>query len=234
MNPGTRTIARILRGGLMLALTLALMNPEAYADWFSRNEKVRGSGDVEIEMRDHESFSQVVTSTFIDIDITVGEEFSVKVEADDNLIEYIETEVRRKTLYVDTRDGYSLSSRNNVRVIVTMPKLTTVDISGSSDMLITGVSGEELEIGITGSGDITLEGEIDYVDISITGSGDIDARDLKCDEAYITISGSGDIDITVESYLDVRVSGSGDVAYWGSPKVSRSISGSGDIRHRRG
>lgn len=234
MNPGTRIISRMLRGALMLVLTLVLMNPEAYADWFSRNERVRGSGDLETEMRDLQGFTGIVTTSFVDVDITVGSEFSVKVEADDNLLEYIETKVRRKTLYIDTRDGYSLSSHENIRVIVMLPALEVVEISGSSDMTITGVNGEELEIGITGSGDITIEGKVEDIDISVTGSGDIDARDLHCDEAYIRISGSGDIDIAVESYLDVRVSGSGDVKYWGSPKISKSISGSGDIRRHRG
>lgn len=229
MNISMDKLKRFLSGAFMLVLMLALMNPSAYADWFSRNERVRGSGDMETEMRDLEGFNEIITRTYLDIDVTVGREFSVKIEADDNLLEYIETDVRRHTLHIDVRDGYSIKSRKHIKVVISMPELEAVDISGSSDMVISGVRGEQLDIGISGSGDITLEGEIKDIDISINGSGDIDARDLQCDEAYIRISGSGDIDIAVKSYLDVRVAGSGDVNYWGSPKISKRISGSGDI-----
>ncbi len=220
--------------GLLSVLLLATAQP-ANADWWNwgKGKRVKGSGKVATETRDLSDFSAIHTSGSTDIEITIGETFSVEIEADDNLLELLETEVRHGTLFVSFADGYSINTRYGSRLKITMPELNEIDIRGSSDIIASGLSGEELIVSIAGSGDVKLSGEVESVEVDIRGSGDVDAKKLVAREAHVSIKGSGDVRIAVDDYIDARISGSGDITYYGDPRVKKRIRGSGDISHRR-
>lgn len=192
----------------------------------------RGSGEIATEVREVESFDRIKIDGSTDVFVTIGEEQSVSVTTDDNLLDNIETRVRgRHTLLISSHGNYR--SRRGVRVDITVPELTSVRISGSGDADIVGLKGGAFEIDISGSGDVTVEGEVDEIEINIEGSGDVDARDLKAKDAYVRIAGSGDVDVFASESFDGNVHGSGDIAFYGRPEhVSRHVSGSGDISRR--
>ncbi|MCP4685747.1 MAG: DUF2807 domain-containing protein [bacterium] len=220
---------------LMTLLGVALMTgqPALAGDIFGLfGGGERGSGDIETEIREVDSFDRIKIDGSTDVFVTVGEKQSVSVTTDDNLLDHIKTRVRsRRTLLITSRGNYR--SRRGVRVDITVPELTSIRISGSGDADIDGLTGEVFEIDISGSGDVTIEGEINEVEINIEGSGDVDARDLRAKQAYVRIAGSGDVDVYAEESFDGHVYGSGDIDFWGKPEdVSRHVSGSGDISRR--
>ncbi len=219
----------------LLSVLLLSMAGTANADFWNwgKGKRIKGSGTLATESRDLKDFNGIHTSGSTDIDITIGESFSVEVEADDNLLELLETEVRHGTLYVSFAEGYSINSRHNSRLTITMPSLEELDIRGSSDVRAEGLDGEELILSIAGSGDVTLVGEMKIFEVDIRGSGDVDARKLLTKEAHVSIKGSGDVDVAVEDYINARISGSGDITYYGDPRVKKRVHGSGDINHRR-
>ncbi len=192
----------------------------------------RGSGDIETEDRELDSFDRIKIDGSADVYVTIGDEQTVSVTTDDNLLDNIETRVRgRHTLLITSRGNYR--SRRGVRVDITVPELTSIRISGSGDAEIEGLSGDTFEIDISGSGDVMVEGEVDEVEVNIEGSGDVDARDLRAKNAYVQIAGSGDVDVFAAESFDGNVYGSGDIDFWGHPEhVSRHVAGSGDISRR--
>ncbi len=219
----------------LIAFSFAMVADSALADKWSRwgrGERIRGSGKMATEMRDVKDFTVISVKNSTDIDITIGDKFSVELEAEDNLLEIIETEVVRGELRITTAEGYNVRSRKGSRLTITMPNLEGIEISGSSDLRAQGVDSDELTIDITGSGDIELTGKAKEVEIEIRGSGDIDARDFHAVTVEIDIRGSGDVDISVEEHLWVNISGSGDITYYGDPKVKKKVRGSGDISQR--
>lgn len=226
------------RSSLVIALaafSFAMVSGSVLADkWnrWGRGERIRGSGKMATEMRDVSGFTAIRVNNSTDIDITIGEKFSVELEAEDNLLEIIETEVVRGELRITTADGYNVWSRRGSRLTITMPSLDGIKISGSSDLRAQGISGDEFTIEINGSGDIELSGKAEEVEIEIRGSGDIDARDFHATNVEIDIRGSGDVKISVEEQLWVNISGSGDITYYGNPKVKKRIRGSGDLSQR--
>ena len=101
-------------------------------------------------------------------------------------------------------------------------------ITGSGDLDM-ALEADDIEVDISGSGKVVLEGTGDELEIDITGSGDVRAFDLAVQEADVNISGSGDAEVRVANRLDVRISGSGDVFYKGQPEINDIITGSGDL-----
>lgn len=191
----------------------------------------RGSGVKASQARQVDSFSRIDLRGSSDVEIRQGEETAVLVEADDNLLDLIATDVRGGALVISSRRPYS--SRLGVRVHVTTPELSAVSIAGSGDITIDGLTSPALQITVQGSGDVAATGEVDRLQVRIMGSGDVELFDLVAREAKISIAGSGDAELQVTEALDAVVQGSGDIVYRGHPqKVKRRVHGSGDIVSR--
>ena len=100
---------KILKNSIVAVVSLVLLAAGSVsADWFGFGSRgIKGSGDAVTEERDVGSFKRIESSGSADIFVTIGDELSVKVTLDDNLIDLIETKVRGKTLKIDSRENYS-------------------------------------------------------------------------------------------------------------------------------
>lgn len=214
---------------------------------------IDGSGNMKRETREVSDFSGINVSGSMDVYLTQGSTQSLVVEADDNLLDLIKTDVKGKELYIGSKKCFN--SRKDLKVFITIPTLTSLTISGSSDAkgsdvfkcgdLSLRVSGsgsitlnleaKDIEMSISGSGEISLKGTAEDMNIRISGSGDLNARDLESKDVTAIVSGSGDCQVTPKGDLNAIISGSGDVTYYGKPgSVDSSISGSGSVRHKSG
>jgi len=224
-----------IQSSLGLGIALGLLLPTlAMADLFDRDRTEKGSGNVVSEVRELPSFDQIELDGSCDLIITVGDEVRVVVSGDDNLIERVRTEVEgRGTLRIDTRGSYS--TRRGLRVEISMPHLTRLDITGSGDADIKGLREENLELNITGSGDVSIVGTAARIEIDVRGSGDITATEVEAEEVRIRSHGSGDIDLEGHAdLLDVVVRGSGEInaRRLATRESTAEIYGSGDVSVR--
>jgi hypothetical protein len=217
---------------------------------FVTGERIRGNGNVRTETRSPGSFKSVSSHGSFDVFVSSGQQ-AVKIEAEENLLPYIETYVEGYTLHVGTKDNYWLRPGRKVKIFVSSPDYESIRSYGSGDIIgeskITNSS--KLELGVNGSanikmdidapeintetngsGDIFLKGETKSFEGEIHGSGNIKALDLRSGDATIKIYGSGDADVFVDGKLDVHVAGSGDVNYKGNAQISSSIAGSGRVK----
>jgi len=196
-------------------------------------------------------FTGVALAGIGELTIEVGERESLRIEAEDNLIQYFETEVRNGTLEIGIRDGVNLNSTRPVRFYLTVEELDTVVLSGSGNIEAPDLEAQRFSVTISGSGDVEMGdlsadilnvtisgsgnldiagGRVEEQDITISGSGEYQAGDLSSESVQITISGSGNATVWATESLDVRISGSGSVNYYGNPRTTFSGSGSGKLR----
>ncbi len=217
---------------------------------FVGGKRVRGNGNVRTEDRTPGSFTGVASHGSFNVFVSTGPQ-SVRIEGDENLLQYIETYVEGNTLNIETKDGYWLKPRRDINVYITNPNFSSIQSYGSGDIIgrspisdsvkmdvgVTGSANIDLEInspvvvaGITGSGDIKLRGETKAFKSEIHGSGNVRAMDLKSEEAEVNIAGSGDAEVYASVKLKIDVAGSGDIRYRGNAQVSSNIAGSGGVR----
>ena len=97
-------------------------------------------------------------------------------------------------------------------------------------MTLDGLDARRVEVRIEGSGDVTLSGRADQLDVRVAGSGNAHTFDLDVGAVTAEIAGSGNVETSVTDRLDARIAGSGDVVYRGDPRVSSQVLGSGDVR----
>lgn len=190
---------------------------------------IQGSGVEATQAREVPAFTKVHLSGSGDLRAAVGApQQPLRVTCDDNLLQYVTTEVRGDTLHIGMQPG-SYSFRRDLVVELSAPMLEAVSISGSGSAEVDGLSGEVFAATISGSGDVTARGSVERLSVSVSGSGSMALAGLRARTAQVQVSGSGDVRVDVSEELAVQVSGSGDVRYSGNPRLLSNISGSGSV-----
>jgi hypothetical protein len=210
-----------------------------------------GSGTIVSEERSVNDFDSVFVRGEGTVYLSQGEEVSVVVETDDNLINRVYTEVRGRTLelrYASGPLGTHLRPTEGYNYHITVVELENVKIEGSAEVFADGVVAEQLEleltgsgqidmddlsadevwVDITGSGEITLSGEAETQKISLLGSGTFDGHDFEGKYVEVSSKGSGKVMVWATVDLDVSLSEEGELRYYGDvvPDVSN---GSGEV-----
>ena len=154
---------------------------------------------------------------------TQADSVSLRVEAPEDLLELVETEVHDGVLTVQLRDG--------AQDIIRLKRL----ISGD-DVSIFVTSPDLIDVQLVGSGDFKCDSHLDTdnLNVELRGSGDMDFRDIICDQLKVTLVGSGDMDIkhVVAIRSDMELVGSGDleISQQDVAETHIMLKGSGDIK----
>src|SRR6516225_2143668 len=145
---------------------------------FVTGKRVHGNGVVKSEERSVSTFKNVDVSGAINVYVSQGEVKPVKIEGDENLLQYIEVEQEGDKLFVREKHGYNLKPSAEMRVYVTAPVYNTIEVSGACDIIgITKISNpENLELTASGAGDIKMEVDAPKLRAEISGSGSIDLK----------------------------------------------------------
>lgn len=193
--------------------------------------KVKGSGNIQIQKRDVSGFSNVKAGGAIIIDVAAQRDFGVEVEADDNLLEFIKTEVKGETLKIYTEE--SISTRNPIRVRIAMPQIESFDVSGASTGTLTNVKNESLWIDASGASKIKIDGEARELIVDLSGASRLDAENLKAENVTVEASGASSAAVVALNDLNAAASGASNIRYAGEPKsVTKSSSGASSVRQK--
>ena len=233
-----RLIARLIPslGALILALILTAPSADA-GNWFTRghhDDRIVGSGHYESRSFDLDDFDSIRIDGVFVIEVTAGEDYSVELEAEDNLLDLIIVEVRRGELVLDIDDEFDIETDDEIRLTISMPALVEIDGNGVYELRATGLDNEMTEIYVEGVGNIELEGRTKDLRVQCEGVGNVDLRDLVAQNADVRVEGVGDAYVNVEQELRARVSGLGEIRYAGHPEsVDDRVDGFGSIRAAR-
>jgi hypothetical protein len=179
------------------------------------------------QTRDVAGLTRIDNRDSVDVQLHVGAPQRVRIRAGEKVIDDVRTEVRDGTLHLTfDHDGFGGS---DIVVEASVPKLTSVEASGSGDIDADGIDADAFQVRSDGSADITLEGTARRLALDLHGSGDADLAGLAAREARVAVRGSGDVDVRADERLEVNVDGSGDVRYRGDPALTQHVDGSGEL-----
>ncbi len=234
---------------LFIAL-LALVSLNSFSQpW----EKIQGNGNLKKETRNVSGYTAIASAGSWDVMVAYGSSNSIEVEADENLLTYLETVVKDGTLKIKTKDRINISSHRKITVYVTLTRLTGVSLAGSGDIIGDGnfensgttkikLAGsgnvklnfekmDAIDISIAGSGNVKLNGTANSIKTSIAGSGDVNCEGVIADNLSASIAGSGTVRATANKSVTASISGSGDVYFKGTATdIRKSVSGSGRVK----
>lgn len=211
------------------------------------------AGETATETRPIGDFNGIGVSGGYTVYLSQDPTISLRLEGDKADLANITTEVVKGRLVIKHRKGIRLFSFHDrpVSVYVGFKDINSIDLSGSNKLIgqnqlrfkdldidISGSGDVQLDLeavkvkaAVSGSGEIALKGKTDILFAEVSGSGDIKCLDLKAKKVELSISGSGEAKLDAAEELSISISGSGDVAYRGNPaKFSQRVSGSGEVR----
>jgi hypothetical protein len=191
--------------------------------------RIKGNGNVASETRALASFNMVENEGAFDVYIIQDSVYEVTIEAESNLIAYVRTEVQGSTLNIYTKEN--LKTHYMIKLYIHTPDVNSVRLSGSGMIDLGSVLTDNLEVVLSGSGDIRGNVNADYTSVGINGSGTA-AMGLICNEVHTSISGSGDMYFSGQAEMaHFNISGSGSIRAYELQLVNcyADISGSGDM-----
>jgi hypothetical protein len=210
-----------------------------------------GSGVVKSQTREVSDFHAIEIDYPAQVVITQGKAVSVKVEADDNLLPGLFTQVQNGTLkifynpqgekpvnptkvvmvtiVVKNLDDVQFSSAGEVTINGLKTDQLNLELDGAGKVTLNDIAAKSLKLGLSGAGSLNAAGTADNLDINISGFGGFDGKDLHSQTASVNISGAGSATVWVDETLDANVSGAGSVNYYGSPSVTKDVNGVGSV-----
>ena len=229
-----------MKKSIFILLAVLLGTHTAQAQWWQGQKTIEGNGNMTTVNRSTSDYDEIDLTGSMDIQLVSGTEGKLRIEAEENLLEYIVAESEGGKLKVAVKKGFNLepSGNNGIKIIVPFRDLSEVSLTGSGDIYsseviaadnfataVTGSGDIKLPVraknaaaSITGSGDIELSGSANDFNCKVTGSGDIQAFDFKCERVDAVVIGSGDIHVYATEELRAKVPGSGDIVYKGNPQ----------------
>jgi hypothetical protein len=215
-------------------------------------KRVHGNGNVRAEDRQVSDFKNVEVDGAAKVLVSQGDHSAVKIETDENLLQYIEVSQAGDKIHIHERQGYNLRPTNGIRVYVTSPVFHSIDASGACDIIgqtkITNPDALEMHVSgagdikmdldapkvsaeVTGSGSVFLKGQTKEVTLDLTGAAHAHCYDLLAENTKVDISGAGDAEVYASVKLDAEVSGAGSVKYKGNASdVNQHVSGAGSVK----
>ena len=179
-------------------------------------------------------FTKVQLNTSSDINIKMGNTYSIEMVGDEERIGNTILEMKNDTLKIKHKKGnFHYDNDQDMVINVVMPDIESMQINGSGDAEIEGVDNASLDLNVNGSGDLYVNGKSEELEISINGSGNISMSEVMGKDVEISINGSGDVELdggTCQS-LEIDIHGSGDVEAkdMKCQDVNVEVAGSGDI-----
>ncbi|HWZ02636.1 MAG TPA: head GIN domain-containing protein [Mucilaginibacter sp.] len=206
------------------------------------------------ESRQVSGFHSIASGGPFNVHVNINGTESLKISASPDIIKLIETVVEDGTLKIKFRDHLKSGEGNSdgpIDIYITAKSLSALVHSGSGSIKVEGaaVSGEDvnvvlsgsgniesavksdnLQVTISGSGTVHLNGSADNTKVVISGSGDMKGKELKTNSASVTIAGSGNAYFNADKTVSAHIVGSGNVVYSGNATItdSRTV-GSGGV-----
>lgn len=214
--------------GVAFTSFLSLGNTTAKIFNFSIGSGTHGSGNVVLEKRDVGDFNGVDVGGVFQVEIVAQKDPGVEIEADDNLLPLIKTEVNGGVLKISTNGN--IKSKSAIRVRISALDIDSIEASGASKVSVSDIKNSELKIDTSGASKVTLSGETGSLSVDISGASSLNANGLKAENATVDASGASYADVNVSEQLIADASGASKINYSGSPKsAEKHSSGAGHV-----
>ncbi len=212
---------------------------------------MRGSGNIKTENRTVKSFTEVSVAGPINVQIKKGGRPSVSVEADDNIIPLVITNVSGNKLSIRLDEISNLNNATvNVMVVITdftgasasagaeinadetISNAEKINFTASSAAKITmNIDAPFADAGSSSGAEIKLSGRTKTFSARASSGARVDAENLKAETAKADASSGASINIFASVAVDASASSGAQVNYsGGAASVVKNASSGGDVK----
>lgn len=232
---------------ILILLTILITATSCNLDMLSG---IKGSGNPISEDRNiNTNFENLEVQQGITVYLSQGKNTNLQVEADDNIIDLLKTEVENNTLKIYfEKNVYRAKSRI---IYLTVSNLSSIETSsgalvktentfetfsmdldassGSSIKLI--INCNEISSDASSGANITLSGTTQIITASASSGSTINANGLIAKNATANASSGASIKVNTTTKLKAKASSGGSINYSGDPaEIDKSSSSGGSVK----
>ncbi len=176
-------------------------------------------------------FTRVSAAAGTSVTVSVGGDYAIVADSTAKGLERLRVELVGDELQIGRKHkGMSWGRGEDVRVRVTMPSVSGLDVSSGASLDATGLDAAALDLDASSGGSLDVSGRCDALNVDVSSGGDIDADALLCRTANASASSGGSADLYASESVNGEASSGGSIDVSGSPKnVSKDTSSGGDV-----
>jgi hypothetical protein len=211
-----------------------------------------GSGNIVTETRNTGNFDAISVGGSFEVEVKTGDVTSVVVEADDNIIKYIETRVSGTTLKIGTEDLNNYSDVH-MKILITAPGIKRIKASASADVYVLDVlagkdklifgsssgasikaeiDAPEVSADVSSGASINLKGKTKTYSAQASSGAEIRSRELLSENTTVKVSSGASASVHASVSLQANASSGASVSYHGAAIVNQSVSSGGSVNKR--
>lgn len=203
-----------------------------------------GSKDLHI----YTIFEEVDVKGNVDVEIRNGNTYSVQKTGPDNIVKYLRINQSGNELEIEM-DEHHFNFKTRPKVIVTMPVLVGLKLSGTANCETDHFGGQylklelsgaskanmdveygELNVNVSGVSHLYIQGNTKAIDFDVSGASHIDSQNLIMTNVGLNLSGVSEITLGPSKTITGELSGASKLDYIGNPALQVSSSGVSKIR----
>jgi hypothetical protein len=189
----------------------------------------RGEGPITTESRHAAAFNKVDASYGIAVTISVGPAQPLEVHAQANILPIIETSVDGSTLHI--RGTKEFNTSEPVEVVIVIPTLDGISLSGGSQGQVAGLVAEHLEIRLSGGAGLTASGSAADVALTSTGGSEAHLADLSTRAVSLELSGGATATVNASDEVKGSAAGGSRATVLGAAALNVTTSGGAEVTH---
>lgn len=194
---------------------------------------------------DLEGFTGLELSGIMHVKVQQGDSFAVDLGSDKRLRERYDVYMDGETLVISYDDKRKFFWNNKfwgdadeIKIKITMPSLTDVNVTGAGKVNISGFDEQEIEmdltgaveaeadlnaetlnIDITGASFLDIRGRGNYMDANVTGASALKAYGFEVERANVEAHGASTAKVNVTQELEMNRGMASSISYRGNPEV---------------
>lgn len=209
---------------------------------------IKGNGSIIKENRPtSRKFDTVIASENLRVFITQSDKFSIVIEADENIINFIGTDINGGKLLIHTRRNIGRATK---KVYVSLPNISNLISSTGSILQTKGalkvdslsiasntgsflnavIYAKKLSVNGKEGSRLSISGEVDKSTIDVSSGSFIDGKKLQTIDCNAMASFGGSVEIMVSKSLIADSNAGGSISYLGEPIVDKTKSLSGRVQ----
>jgi len=218
--------------GIVALILVTWLFGGCHDELINNSDQIAGSGTIATRNVSLPEFKGIELTGIGDVYVRQDAVQSIRIEADDNIIDRLLLDVHDGNLNIGIKKGSY--SHTTIRIYISVKSLELLELTGAGSFAAVGpLDGSTLTCRIIGAGDMTLTGRTTNQVIVLEGAGSVHGFDLESAQCSVMLSGTGSAEVNVTQRLEATISGVGSIIYAGNPQeVIPHVSGVGSI-HRR-
>lgn len=172
-------------------------------------------------------FNKIRITGVYELDVQVGEEFSVFTSGKHKDVENMRVYLKGSTLVLAQNEdgdkninwnGRKKKNNSGIKAIITLPTLKSLDITGIGAGEIKGIESDRLDVEVAGISDMELSGTCGTLDVEMAGLGELRADNLECENVDVDLAGMGEISVYASKSVEADAAGMGSIEVYGNPE----------------